>query len=346
MTRFAGWVNPETMRLMGMSLLHFLWQGLAIAAAAFVATSMVRRASAKYVVAVAMLAVMVAAPALTFIILTRQQESTRAIADVANAADLPPAEIMAAAAPAKQIFDLKFAGTRNPSSIYLLWFVEAWFVGVVLLSLRPAAGFFLIERLRFKKGAPVVGALGDRCLALQQQLGLNRVVRYCESLQLQAPAVVGWFRPMILLPVSALTGLTAQQLEAVIAHELAHVKRLDAFVNLFQIAAETLLFYHPAVWWVSKRIRAERENCCDDVAISICGNRGGVCAGAGDDGGMAECSCTRDGGEPQSAGGTRGAIAGNNETKWRTSQRGNCWKRAVPVCLGACRERVVGRGAD
>jgi beta-lactamase regulating signal transducer with metallopeptidase domain len=216
---------------------------------------------------------MMAAPVLTFIVLTRQQESTRATVNVvANAGDSPRDEIMAAANPAKQIFDLKFADTRNPSSIYLLWFVEVWFVGVVLLSLRPAAGFFLIERLRVRKGTPVVGALRDRCLALQQQLGLNRVVRYCESLQLEAPAVVGWFRPVILLPVSALTGLNAQQLEAVIAHELAHVKRLDAFVNLFQIAAETLLFYHPAVWWVSKRIRAERENCCDDVAISICGN--------------------------------------------------------------------------
>jgi beta-lactamase regulating signal transducer with metallopeptidase domain len=273
MTRFAGWVSPETMRLIGMSLLHFLWQGLAIAAATFVAMSAVRRASAKYVVAVTMLAVMMAAPVLTFIVLTRQQESTRATVNVvANAGDSPRDAIMAAATPAKQIFDLKFADTRNPSSIYLLWFVEVWFVGVVVLSLRPAAGFFLIERLRIRKGTPVVDALRDRCLALQQQLGLNRVVRYCESLQLEAPAVVGWFRPVILLPVSALTGLNALQLEAVIAHELAHVKRLDAFVNLFQIAAETLLFYHPAVWWVSKRIRAERENCCDDVAISICGN--------------------------------------------------------------------------
>jgi hypothetical protein len=72
--------------------------------------------------------------------------------------------------------------------------------------------------------------------------------------------------------MSALTGLSAQQLDAVIAHELAHVKRFDSFVNLFQIAVETLLFYHPAVWWLSKRIRAERENCCDDVAISVCGN--------------------------------------------------------------------------
>lgn len=272
MTRLAGWVNPETMRLMGMALLHFLWQGVAIAAAAFVAMSMVRRASAKYVAAVAMLGMMVAAPPLTFMVLKRKQESSRPTVVVANVADAPRAEVVAGTAPAKQIFDLEFADTRNPSSIYLLWFVEVWFVGVVLLSLRPAAGFFLIERLRFKKGKPVVGVLRERCPELQRRLGLNRVVQYCESLQLEAPAVVGWFRPVVLLPVSALTGLSAQQLEAVIAHELAHVKRLDPFVNLFQIAAETLLFYHPAVWWLSKRIRAERENCCDDVAISVCGN--------------------------------------------------------------------------
>ena len=84
--------------------------------------------------------------------------------------------------------------------------------------------------------------------------------------------MAGWFRPVVLLPVVGADGIAAEQLDAVIAHELAHVKRLDSFVNLFQIAAETLLFYHPAVWWLSKRIRAERENCCDDVAISVCGN--------------------------------------------------------------------------
>jgi uncharacterized protein YnzC (UPF0291/DUF896 family) len=75
-----------------------------------------------------------------------------------------------------------------------------------------------------------------------------------------------------MLPVTALTGLSEAQLQAVIAHELAHIKRLDSFVNVFQIIAETLLFYHPAVWWLNRRIRAERENCCDDVAISLCGN--------------------------------------------------------------------------
>jgi len=271
MTRIAGWVNAETMRLVGMALLHFLWQGVAIAAAAFVAMSLLRQAAAKYVVAVGMLAVMVAAPALTFLVLAQKQEVPKP-AVIAGAAGAPHMGGAAVSVPTRPIFDLEFVDARNTSSSYLLWLVEAWFVGVLLLSLRPAAGFFLIERLRLKKGSTLSGELQARCMELQRRLGLNRVVRYCESLQLEGPAVVGWLRPVILLPVSALTGLTAQQLEAVIAHELAHVKRLDAFVNLFQMAAETLLFYHPAVWWLSKRIRAERENCCDDVAIAVCGN--------------------------------------------------------------------------
>ncbi len=103
-------------------------------------------------------------------------------------------------------------------------------------------------------------------------MGLTRAVRYCQSIHLDAPAVAGWMRPVVLLPMSALTGLTTGQLEAVIAHELAHIQRFDAFVNLFQVAVETLLFYHPAVWWLGKRIREERENCCDDAAVALCGS--------------------------------------------------------------------------
>jgi hypothetical protein len=154
----------------------------------------------------------------------------------------------------------------------MLWLVEAWFLGVLVLSLRTAGGLFLIERMRRKEIKPVGQELYESCLALQRRMGLDRIIRYCECHRLDAPAVLGWFRPVVLLPVRALTGLTEEQIEAVIAHELAHIRRLDCFVNLFQIAAETLLFYHPAVWWVSQRIRAERENCCDDEAIAICGD--------------------------------------------------------------------------
>ena len=85
------------------------------------------------------------------------------------------------------------------------------------------------------------------------------------------PAVIGFFRPIVLLPVRALTGLTTEQLEAVVAHELGHIKRFDVAVNFFQVIAETLFFFHPAVWWLNRRIRADREDCCDDVAITACG---------------------------------------------------------------------------
>jgi len=154
----------------------------------------------------------------------------------------------------------------------MVWFVETWFLGVVLLSLRTAGGLFLIERMRRKEIKPVTRELYEKCLVLQRKMGLERMIRYCECLRLDAPAVLGWFRPVVLLPARALTGLSEEQIEAVIAHELAHIRRLDCFVNLLQIGVETLLFYHPAVWWVSQRIRTEREHCCDDEAIAVCGN--------------------------------------------------------------------------
>ena len=151
------------------------------------------------------------------------------------------------------------------------WLVALWFAGVLLFSLRTAGGFLVVARLRRLDSHPVGAELLARCRDLQQRLGITRVVRYCESVHLDAPAVLGWFRPVVFLPLSALTGLNEAQLRAVIAHELAHIRRFDAFINVFQVAVETLLFYHPAVWWLNKRIRADREDCCDDVAVSVTG---------------------------------------------------------------------------
>jgi beta-lactamase regulating signal transducer with metallopeptidase domain len=93
-----------------------------------------------------------------------------------------------------------------------------------------------------------------------------------ESSLVDAPTVIGFLKPVILLPTSALTGLSMQQLELLLAHELAHIRRHDYLVNILQSVIETLLFYHPAVWWVSHRIRVEREHCCDDVAVRVSGN--------------------------------------------------------------------------
>src|SRR5207237_4946041 len=104
------------------------------------------------------------------------------------------------------------------------------------------------------------------------RLGLPAAAHVVESALVDVPTVVGWLRPAILLPIAALASLSPEQVEAILAHELAHIRRHDYAVNVLQTFAETLLFYHPAVWWVSKRIRVEREHCCDDVAVAVCGD--------------------------------------------------------------------------
>jgi hypothetical protein len=150
--------------------------------------------------------------------------------------------------------------------------VFAWFAGVYMFTLRTLGGWMLIMRLRRQRAEPVAGDLLETCLALQRRLGVSRAVRYVCSKAAETPAVLGWLKPVVVLPLSALAGLSAWQVEAIVAHELAHIKRWDILVNGLQIVAETLLFYHPAVWWVNRLIRNERENCCDDVAVEACGN--------------------------------------------------------------------------
>ncbi len=269
MSKFVNWISLEVLRTLGWTLLHFLWQGAGLAALFAAAAAVCRSARGRYALAVGALVLMLMSPVMTFTWLRAQANpavgtgaegaSTWAGTSTQNVTALSGSRT-------------PVAETRSRQPMGMLWLVEAWFLGVLLLSLRTAGGLLLIERMRRKEIRAVGAELYDKCMALQRKMGLNRVIRYCECHRLDAPAVLGWFRPVVLLPVRALTGLTEDQIEAVIAHELAHIRRLDSFVNLFQIATETLLFYHPAVWWVSQRIRAERENCCDDEAIAICGD--------------------------------------------------------------------------
>ncbi len=267
MMHLAPWLSPDTMRLLALALLHFLWQGTALAALAYVVTAFCRSASTRYAAGVGTMALMLAAPISTFLVFRAQQQAPppTILAGAALAASAPASGAMYSPAERAPL-------PQDSTPGVFLWLVEVWFAGVVLLGLRSAGGFLLVERLRRKESIPVSGELAKICASLQRRLGVTRAVRYCESLHLDAPAVAGWIRPVVLLPISALSGLSNAQLEAVIAHELAHIRRLDAFVNLFQVMVETLLFYHPAVWWIGKRVRTEREHCCDDAAVAVCGS--------------------------------------------------------------------------
>jgi bla regulator protein blaR1 len=263
-------LSPTVMQSLAWALLHFVWQGTALAALGAALMALSRRARVRYAVGAAVLLLMLIAPIATCVLSWQSQygvvERSQPLGSAGAMANPKHRAISSAASSSVA------SSSQESSPGILPWLVEGWLVGVAFFSWRSAGGFLLLERERRRQSTVVENRVLEMCHRLQDQLGITRAIRYCECAWLQAPAVIGWFRPVVFLPVTALTGLSEEQLEVVIAHELAHIQRFDPFVNVFQVCVETLLFYHPAVWWLNKRIRAEREHCCDDVAVALCGN--------------------------------------------------------------------------
>jgi hypothetical protein len=148
-----------------------------------------------------------------------------------------------------------------------------WLLGVILLSIWNGMGWVRVRRMARMEVRAVEEGWLVRLSELKARMGIGRAVALLESARVQVPTVIGWLKPVILVPASVFSGLSPRQLDAVLAHELAHVRRHDYLINLLQTLVETLLFYHPAVWWVSRQVRIERESCCDDLALEVCGDR-------------------------------------------------------------------------
>lgn len=279
MSDIAAFATAPTVQAIAWALVHFLWQGALVGLAAAVALRLLksRSASARYALAVAALAAMLALPVATAIRIlgaagaelsaTGAPGVERAIESPAKAGLASSLAAEGGAAPGFDLYSLRAA--LSPG---LPWIFGLWLVGVSLLALYHLGGWRAVRRLA-RGGRPLSPELAARVHDLGRRLGVSRAVRLLESSAVSVPAVIGWLKPAILVPASSLAGLSPWQLEAVLAHELAHVRRHDALVNLLQAAVETLLFFHPAVWWISGEVRAEREHCCDDLAVSVCGDR-------------------------------------------------------------------------
>jgi beta-lactamase regulating signal transducer with metallopeptidase domain len=260
-------LQPGLVESFGWALVHFIWQGLALALSLYVFVAFCRNAITRYWAAVLTLVLMVAAPLVTLLVIGPAS-------DPASMAFRHTDSNLAGVMAVSDRTGFAAAAASLPSVNWIVCFAAAWLAGVLAFALRALGGWMLVQRLYRNERQPLAPLLSARCAALQESLGISRKVQFFLSSAIDAPAVIGWFRPVVLLPFTALTGLSPEQLEAILVHELAHIRRFDCFVNLFQIAAETLLFYHPAVWWVSRMIRAERENCCDDLAVAACGDVG------------------------------------------------------------------------
>lgn len=150
--------------------------------------------------------------------------------------------------------------------------VTVWLCGLTFFMLRMLGGLAYIRQLRHQGIRPVQEEWEEMLRELAQKLKIQRPVAILESLRIQSPVVIGHFKPLILMPVGLLAGLSIDQVEAILAHELAHVYRRDYLLNLLQTLIEALFYFNPGVWWISSCIRIEREHCCDDIAVALCQN--------------------------------------------------------------------------
>jgi beta-lactamase regulating signal transducer with metallopeptidase domain len=283
--------QPVWQRL-GLTLIHFLWQGLAVAVlvGAFVGVLKLNHGNARYAAYLLALVVMIICLVATFInidISISQDDGfipeAKLSEPVNNATEksLPVADNLPQAGTSSS-YETKSGFRTNSIPFYgrindylhisLPWLLSIWVVGVIILSVRLLMGYIGIYRW-CRHLEPLPENLAQHIAKISQKLGMPGFSRVFISPSILRAMAIGYLRPMVLLPAAMITQTSPEILEAVIAHELAHMRRFDLWVILAQRIMETLLFYHPAVWWLSNRLQNEREFCCDELAVAATGDR-------------------------------------------------------------------------
>ena len=244
-------IEPDLIFALGGAVMHFLWQGVLIGLIAAVILHGLRKGSAqaRYAVACGALAVCLVVFVATFIWLMPQ---TTAATDAQGVTSI-------------------ISGFLTATVQYRWNFAEiaawGWGLGVVFMLLRFARHWLWSHRLRTRMVADPDGQWLQVFEELKQELGLSKAISLLKSGLAETPMVVGWFAPMVLVPASAFTSLSPEQMRMILAHELTHIRRYDHWVNQFQGVVEIILFFHPAMWWISRQVRIEREYCCDDASL-------------------------------------------------------------------------------
>lgn len=260
MSEFA---THPVIRALGWALFHSLWQGtlIALLAAGFLYAARGRSPEFRYRLAAAALALMVLTCAGTMLWLLPLQE----------------AEVFPAGGLLAPVFDtglvaggwLRFKHAATP---WLPYLILAWSLGVSLRFLKLGAGLVWLYGSCLRATKPAPTAWENRFEQLRARAGISATVRLRLSRQVDSLLVLGWLKPIVLVLAGALLALSPEALEALLIHELAHIRRGDFLANLLQALVESIFFYHPAVGWLSRRMRQEREHCCDDAAVRACGD--------------------------------------------------------------------------
>ena len=257
---------------LGWTLLHLCWQGTLVALVLWCVLKVLDGRSSRWRYASACLALgmMVALPLATYTHLASAEYRSQTAMDSSAVALDTGMVLQVSAVEMRAPLSVQIAAALNHA---LPWILMAWFAGVIFFVVRLNVGLMVARRMRLVATSAVPAELHQAFDELRRRLGVGRTVRLMHSALVQVPTVIGWLRPVVLIPASCLSGLSTMQIEAILAHELAHIRRHDYLVSVLQSVIETLLFYHPALWWISRQVRRERECCCDEMAVAVGGDR-------------------------------------------------------------------------
>ncbi|GAB4395189.1 MAG: hypothetical protein OHK0053_00790 [Microscillaceae bacterium] len=264
------------MESLGWAILHSLWQGALIALLLALAWLVMRKNSSRlrYFVATTALFGLFLLSSLTFWSYYRvsplEMPATTDVPVFYNV--LAPSPSPTPQSPAQSSWEVFRAEFEAYFQNHLPLIVSIWTLGVLILMLHFLGGLAYLQRLKHYKTFAVAPLWHQKMADLAEALQVRQKVRLLESALAQVPMVIGYLRPVILLPIGTISGLTPLQVESILAHELAHIRRHDYLINLFQSLVEIALFFNPFVWWISATVREERENCCDDLAVQVTGD--------------------------------------------------------------------------
>jgi beta-lactamase regulating signal transducer with metallopeptidase domain len=264
------WFSEALIRAMGWTLVHSLWQGAVLAALLLAFLQKFRSAQKRYYAAFAALSMLFGASLLTFAYLY-VPENTHAVSDTAvtvlQESTMPTLWTWTAVDSTSLTLVSDWLENNYP------FIVGIWLLGFGFFLVQLLGAYFFLQRLR-NHGTHLPEMYWQQTLQrLSSQMQLARPVKLLESALVHAPMTLGYLKPIILLPIGMINRLSVAEVEAILAHELAHILRQDWLFNLLQAFMEAVFYYHPAVWWISGIIRKEREHCCDDTAIRLTGNR-------------------------------------------------------------------------
>jgi GWxTD domain-containing protein len=249
------------MRLaLGWTILHSLWQGAIVAFVLAVVLAVIRSSRVRYAAACLAMLSLLAGFGVTLSRMMKDGQPTTPVMRRLPAARLD-------FGPGIGRLPAHF-GVANVAP----WLPPFWIAGVVLFHIHSLASWLAARRLLRRGVCSASHDWQQHFIHLRQRLRIAKPVALVESCLADVPAVIGYLRPVVLVPVGMLAGMPASHVEAILLHELAHIRRRDYLINLLQTLIEGFLFYHPAVWWMSGVIRAERENCCDDLAVAASGD--------------------------------------------------------------------------